>query len=86
MTVRAELDGLGPADGPVVTWSVPEGFAQEQPRGALPFDVTPGAPSSGTSAPGIASWLELACLLLVIVLLLSRTRSKGPPAASPRGG
>ena len=46
---RAELDGLGAAEGPVVTWTVPEDFAQAEPQGALPFDLMPG------SATG--SWL-----------------------------
>ncbi len=79
MTVRAELDGLGPAEDPVFTWKVPAGFAQAQPSVGLPFGFTPGpAPSSSAGAPGWASWLGLACLLLVIVLLLSRTRSRRP--------
>jgi hypothetical protein len=78
MTVRTELDGLGPADGPVFTWKVPAGFAQAQPPMALPVGVTPWPVSSGTKATDWGSWLGLACLLLVVVLLLSRTRSKGP--------
>jgi hypothetical protein len=78
MTARANLDGLGPTAGPVFTWRVPAGFAQEQPSVALPVGFTPNPASSGTNAPGWASWLGLACLLLVVVLLLSRTRSKGP--------
>jgi hypothetical protein len=78
MTARSELDGLGPADGPVVTWAVHEGFAQTQPPAALPFGFAPNPASAGTNAPGWTSWLGLACLLLVVVLLLSRTRSKGP--------
>ena len=77
MTVWAELDGLGPADGPIVTWTVPKDFARAEPPGALPFDFTPGAASPGTDA----SWVWLAGLLLVVVLLLihTSTRSKGPP-------
>jgi len=78
MTARSELDGLGPADGPVVTWAVHEGFAQTQPPVGLPFGFTPNPVSSGTNAPGWTSWLGLASLLLVVVLLLSRTRSKRP--------
>jgi len=78
MTVRAELDGLGPTDGPVFTWRVPAGFAQAQPPVALPVNFTPGPASAGTKATDWGSWLGLACLLLVVVLLLSRTRSKGP--------
>ena len=78
MTARAELDGLGPADGPVVTWAVPKDFAQAQPPVGLPVGFTPNPASSGTNAPGWTSWLGLACLLLVAVLLLSRTISKGP--------
>jgi hypothetical protein len=78
MTVRAELDGLGPIDGPVLTWRVPAGFAQTQPAVGLPFGSTPGPPASDTVAPRWASWLGLVCLLLVVVLLLTRTRFKGP--------
>jgi hypothetical protein len=78
MTVRAELDGLGPTDGPVFTWRVPAGFSQTQPPVALPFSFTPGPASSGANAPDWGSWLGLACVLLVVVLLLSRTRAKGP--------
>lgn len=78
MTALAELDGLGPADGPVLTWTVPNNFAQALPSVALPVGFTPSPASSGTNAPGWTSWLGLACLLLVVVLLLSRTRSKGP--------
>ncbi len=79
MTARANLDGLGPTDGPVLTWAVPGNFAQAQPPVGLPFGFTPGpAPSSSTGVPGWASWLGLACLLLVVVLLLTRTRFKGP--------
>jgi hypothetical protein len=78
LTARAELDGLGPADGPVVTWTVPKDFAQAQPPVGLPFGSTPGPPASDTNAPGWGSWLGLAFLLLVVVLLLTRTRSKGP--------
>ena len=79
MTARAELDGLGPADGPIVTWTVPEEFAEAEPEGALPFDWMPGS----AGARGTASWLGLFCLLLVVVLLLIRTSSKGPPSATP---
>jgi hypothetical protein len=79
LTAQAELDGLGPADGPIVTWTVPEDFAQAEPQGALPFDL-----SSGTGTLATASWLGLLCLLLVVVLLLIRTSSKGPPPATPR--
>ena len=75
---HAELDGLGPADGPVLSWRAPRDFAWAQPSAAGPFDFTPGPASSGGDATGWASWLGLACLLLVVVLLLSRTRSKGP--------
>jgi LPXTG-motif cell wall-anchored protein len=78
MTARAELDGLGPGDGPVVAWAVPGDFAQAQPSVALPVSATPWPASSGTKATYWGSWLGLACLLLVVVLLLSRTRSKGP--------
>jgi len=78
MTAWAELDGLGPADGPFLTWAVPKDFAQAQPPVALPVGFTPNPASSGTNAPGWTSWLGLACLLLVAVLLLSRTISKGP--------
>ena len=78
MTARAELDGLGPADGPVVTWAVPKEFAQAQPPVALPVGFTPNPASSGTNAPGWTSWLEIAFLVLVVALLLSRIRSKGP--------
>ena len=74
---RAELDGLGPANGPVLTWTVPEDFAHVQPPGARVFDVTPGPASSGTGGQAWVSWLGLACLLLLVVLLLSRTKSKG---------
>ena len=83
MTAQAELDGLGPADGPVITWTVPADFARAEPQGALPFDFTPGSASPGTGTP---SWLGLVCLLLVVVLLLIRTSSKGPPPATPCGG
>jgi hypothetical protein len=76
LTARAELDGLGPADGPIITWTVPEDFAQAEPQGTLPFDWMPG------SATG--SWLGFLCLLLVVVLLLIRTSSKDPPPATPR--
>jgi hypothetical protein len=78
MTARSELDGLGPADGPVVTWAVPKEFAQAQPPVALPVGFTPNPASSGTNAPGWTSWLEIAFLVLVVALLLSRIRSKGP--------
>jgi hypothetical protein len=78
MTARSELDGLGPADGPVVTWAVHEGFAQTQPPAALPIGFTPNPASSGTNAPAWTSWLGLASLMLVVALLLTRTRSKGP--------
>ena len=78
MTARAELDGLGPADGPVVTWAVPKDFAQAQPPVGLPVAFTPNPASSGTNAPGWTSWLEIAFLVLVVALLLSRIRSKGP--------
>ncbi|MCX6923895.1 MAG: hypothetical protein NT154_11915, partial [Verrucomicrobia bacterium] len=78
LTAQAELDGLGPVDGPVVTWTVPKDFAQAEPPGALPFGFTPRTASSGTGAPGWSSWLGLLSLLLVVVLLLSRSRSKGP--------
>jgi hypothetical protein len=57
---------------------VPKDFAQAQPPVALPVGFTPNPASSGTNAPGWTSWLGLACLLLVAVLLLSRTISKGP--------
>jgi hypothetical protein len=77
MTARAELDGLGPADGPVVNWAVPKDFAQAQPPVGLPVGFTPNPASSGTNAPGWATWLGLVCLVLAIALLLSRTRSKG---------
>ncbi len=78
MTVRTELDGLGPAEGPVFTWKVPAGFAQAQPPVALPVGFTPNPASSGTNAPGWTTWLGLVCLILAIALLLSRIRSKGP--------
>ena len=78
MIAQAELDGLGPADGPVVTWAVPKEFAQAQPPVALPVGFTPNPASSGTNAPGWTSWLEIAFLVLVVALLLSRIRSKGP--------
>ena len=78
MTAQAELDGLGPADGPVVNWAVPVDFAQAQPPIGLPVGFTPNPASSGTNAPGWATWLGLVFLILVVVLLLSRTRSKGP--------
>ena len=75
---HAELDGLGPADGPIVTWTVPEDFARAQPPGPRAFDFTPGPASSGTGATSWVSWLGLVCVLCLIVLLLSRTGSKGP--------
>jgi hypothetical protein len=78
MTARAELDGLGPADGPVLTWTVPDNFAQALPAVGLPFGFAPNPVSSGTNTPGWATWLGLVCLLAVIVLLLNRTRSKRP--------
>jgi len=75
---RAELDGLGPVEGPVVTWTVPGDFAHVQPAGAQVFGFTPGPALPSTGAPGWVSWLGLAGLLLLVLLLLSRTKSKGP--------
>jgi hypothetical protein len=76
---RAELDGLGAAQGPVVTWTVPENFAQAQSPEGRGFGFTPTRASSGTGAPGWSSWLGfVSLLLLVVVLLLIRTQSKGP--------
>jgi hypothetical protein len=77
MTVRSELDGLGPTEGPVFTWRVPAGFAHSQSPVGLPYGFTPGptpAHDSGTS--GWGTWLALAGLLLAIALVLMRTRSK----------
>ena len=78
LTARAELDGLGPADGPVVTWTVPKDFAQGQSSAVRAFDFTPRPASSGKEARGWTSWLGLAGLLLMVGLLLIRTKPKGP--------
>ena len=78
LTARAELDGLGPAEGPAVTWFVPADFAQVQPPTALPFGVNPGAASPRTDAPGWGSWLGLAFLILAVAFVLGRTRSRSP--------
>ena len=76
---RAELDELGPADGPVVTWTVPENFAQAQPTGARFVEFTPRPMPPSGGAPGWISWVGLACLLLLlVVVLLSRTRPNRP--------
>jgi hypothetical protein len=77
LTVRAELDGLGPVDGPVATWKVPDGFAQAQPPVALPLGFTPIQAPASRGGSDWTAWLELAFLLLVVALLLSRIRSKG---------
>ena len=78
MTAHAELDGLGPADGPVVTWTVPEDFARAKPPVGRAFDFMPAPASPGKGAHGWGLWLGLAFLLLLVALLLSRTGSKGP--------
>jgi hypothetical protein len=75
---HAELDGLGPADGPVVTWAVPRDFAQEESPRTFPFGDMPGPAPSGTGSP-LRLWLGLGCLLLLVVVLLRRIGSKSPP-------
>jgi len=78
LTARAELDGLGPADGPVTSWTVPKNFGQEESPAQV-LDSTPRPASSGKGAPGWTSWLGLASLLLLVGILLSRISSKNPP-------
>ncbi len=75
---RAELDGLGPVDGPVLTWTLPRDLSRVQPPGAGVFGFTPGPASSSPGGRGWVSWLGLACLLGLVLLLLSRPKSKGP--------
>jgi hypothetical protein len=75
---HAELDGLGPADGPVVTWTVPRGFAQSESPTTFPFGDLPGPTPSGTGS-SLTLWLGLGCLLLLVVVLLRRIGSKSPP-------
>ncbi len=78
MTARADLDGLGPTEGPVFTWRVPSGFARSEPAVGLPYGFTARpAPVHQESTAGWGTCLGLAGLLLAIVLVLTRTRSKG---------
>jgi hypothetical protein len=75
---HAELDGLGPSDGPVISWAVSRGFAQEVFSAARPSDSRPGPAPTGQGTSG-TSWLVLGCVLLLAVLLLRRIRSEPPP-------
>ena len=76
---RAELDGLGRTNGPVVTWTVPQDLAQGESPAARVFGFTPQPAPSATGAPGWTSWLGLGCLMLLVGLLSSRIKSKSPP-------
>jgi hypothetical protein len=75
---HAELAGLGPSDGPVITWTVARGFAQGEYPAAFPFGNPPGPAPTGKGTSG-ASWLVLGGLLLLAILLLRRIRSERPP-------
>jgi hypothetical protein len=75
---RAALDGLGPAEGSVVTWTVPADLAQARSPFERPFDSAPAPAPASPAASSRAPWLWFVGLLLVVVLVLLRASRKGP--------